>query len=612
MDLLSWTLIALLSPLMGSLFLLFGWGRRAPGWVASFAVFTSFCAFLQMTFVQPSTPEELLVLFPWIHLSSVKVDVAFLVDALSMVMGLLVTGIGLLVHLYSVGYMKGEEHLERYFASLNFFIFSMLLLVLGGNLLLLFVGWEGVGLASTLLIGFWCQRKEPPRAAKKAWIVNRIGDVGLLLGLLIALSLFQTLDILAMQKQVVSWQPGSSFWLSSLVFAIFIGAIGKSAQLPLHIWLPDAMEGPTPVSALIHAATMVTAGVYLLVRLHVLLLLAPDVLYWIGVVGGATSLVAALSACGQTDIKRVLAYSTISQLGLMFLACGVGAFYAAMFHLVMHGFAKALLFLAAGNVLHAIGTGDMANMGGLRQKLPWTAGFFLLGVLALSGLPPLGAFFSKELILEEERLAGLAFLFWIGLATSFLTALYLMRVFLRVFTGPLPKQEEIAQESPLVMLLPVGTLAFGALFGGFLGFSFGHTPLLQEFLEKVGVAVAKPIDALWAQPGTWLGVSVGALGLGGAWLFRGKKGTVQVLQRGMYIDDLFSFFFVQPVKKTARGLFRIGEMLFFAFPLQEIARGVFTLASSLSTLQSGSIRKYAAWLMGGMVFLVVYVQGRSS
>lgn len=612
MDLLRWTLVALLSPLIGSLFLLFGWGRKAPGWVASFAVFVSFCAFWQMTFIPSSTPEELLVWFPWIHLPGLKVDVAFLVDPLSMVMGLLVTGIGLLVHLYSIGYMAGEEHLERYFACLNFFIFSMLLLVLGGNLLLLFVGWEGVGLASTLLIGFWCQRKEPPRAAKKAWIVNRIGDVGLLLGLLIALSLFGTLDILTIQQQVASWQVGSSLWLSGLVFAVFIGATGKSAQLPLHIWLPDAMEGPTPVSALIHAATMVTAGVYLLVRLHVLLLLAPEVLYWIGVAGGVTSLMAALAACGQTDIKRLLAYSTISQLGLMFLACGVGAFYAAMFHLVMHGFAKALLFLAAGNVLHAIGTGDMANMGGLRQKLPWTAGFFLLGVLALSGLPPLGASFSKELILEEERLAGLACLFWVALATSFLTALYLMRTYLRVFTGPLPKQEEISQESPLVMLLPIGTLALGALFGGFLGFSFGHTPLLQGFLERVGVSVAKPIDDLWAQPGTWLGVSVGALGLGVAWLLRDRKGSLQVLRRGLYIEDVYTFFFVQPIKKTAQGLFRIWEMLFFAFPLQEMGRGVSALASSLSALQSGSIRKYAAWLMGGIVFLVVYVQGRSS
>ena len=606
MDALAWTLVALLSPLVGSLWIVLGRAKKAPGWAASLAVGISLLAFCQMTFFYSSPPEQQLVLFPWIRLPGIQVEISLLVDALSMVMGLLVTGIGLLVHLYSIGYMEGEEDLERYFASLNFFVFSMLLLVLAGNLLLLFAGWEGVGLASTLLIGFWCRRQEPPRAAKKAWIVNRIGDMGLLLGLLIAFTLFQTLNILSIQKEAASFEAGTSLWISALAATLFIGAAGKSAQLPLHIWLPDAMEGPTPVSALIHAATMVTAGVYLLVRLHLLLFLAPDVLYGIGVVGGVTSLFAACSACGQTDLKRVLAYSTISQLGLMFLACGVGAFYAAMFHLTMHGFAKALLFLSAGNVLHAVGTGDMRQMGGLRARLPWTAVFFLLGVFALAGLPPLGAAFSKELILEEERLSGFSLLFWMGLATSFLTALYLMRSFLQVFMGPLPKGKEIAQESPLVMLLPVGTLAFGAIFGGFLGFSFGQTPLLEGFLEKVGVVTQEPVESLWKEAGTWLGVGIGVLGLWSAWMLREKRGTFPILQQGIYIDLLYTHLFVRPLKKIADGSWRIGERLLFAFPLQEAGRGVSRLASNLRFLQNGSIRTYAAWLMGGIFWMSLY------
>lgn len=607
---------ALFLPLAGFLFLLIGSAWIAPrraGWIASAVIFLSFLCFSALLFAhveEGATAPLHFLLFKWIQVRGIEVEMALQLDSLSLLMALIISGIGFLIHLYSIGYMEGEEGAVRYFAYLNFFIFAMLLLVLAANLALLFVGWEGVGLASYLLIGFWHQRKAAAAAATKAFVVNRIGDVGLLLGLLLTFQLFGTSDIAGLEQQTKMGFSGDASLLGWLTLLYFIGAVGKSAQLPLHVWLPDAMEGPTPVSALIHAATMVTAGVYLVVRLHFLFLLSPAILHLVGLIGGVTSLFAALCAMGQTDLKRVLAYSTISQLGLMFLACGVGAFYAAMFHLTMHAFAKGLLFLAAGNVVHGMGgLTDMRQMGGLGKVFPVTQGFFLVGVLALSGIPPLGAFFSKELILEQEHLAGFDLLFTVGLLTSILTAFYLTRAFCLTFRGSV-KSTHMGHEAPSGMLIPLGFLAFGSIFGGFLGFALGSTPFLEQFLAEVGVSLAEPEPSggiFWI-PETWIAMAGGVAGLALSWLlytrFADQIKPQPILKNGFFFDTIYQRILVNPLKALAGWTVRFGEQKIIQAPLYATARSVEKIAQTLQRIQNGQIRAYAAWIILGSVFLL--------
>ncbi|HWP35224.1 MAG TPA: NADH-quinone oxidoreductase subunit L, partial [Thermodesulfobacteriota bacterium] len=428
------------------------------------------------------------VAFTWIAAGPFRADFGLLLDPLSATMVLVVTGVGFLIHVYSTAYMADEPGYGRYFAYLNLFTFAMLLLVLANNYLLLFVGWEGVGLCSYLLIGYWYERPAAARAGLKAFIVNRIGDVGFALGVMLVFALFGSLaysEVLPRAADVLS--HGTALAVALL---LFVGAIGKSAQVPLYVWLPDAMEGPTPVSALIHAATMVTAGVYMVARSSPIYVLAPEAMAAVAVVGAVTALFAASIGLAQTDIKRVLAYSTVSQLGYMFLAAGVGAFAAAIFHLVTHAFFKALLFLGAGSVIHALGgEQDLRKMGGLRPQLPLTYATVLIGTLAIAGFPPLAGFFSKDAILAAAFGAGpLGRALWaVGLVTAGLTAFYMFRLLFLAFHGrPRPSPEALAHlhEAPAPMAVPLVALAVGSALAGFLGVphALGGSDGLGRFL----------------------------------------------------------------------------------------------------------------------------------
>ena len=489
-------------PLIGSIFSGF-LGRHVSKRVVSIfsvgSVFTAFLlalfAFLNMegilTFFSVDFGEgkEIVAkLFEWITAGQFSVDFGLLLDPLSMLMVLVITGVGFLIHLYSVGYMEHDGDYSRYFAFLNLFTFSMLALVLADNFLLLFFGWEMVGLCSYLLIGFWFNKNSAALAAKKAFIVNRIGDFGFLLGIFMIFAIFGTLDYFEVFANVGLLEKGG-LAATAIGLLLFVGAAGKSAQIPLYVWLPDAMEGSTPVSALIHAATMVTAGVYMISRTSGIYELAPIALGVIAVLGALTALLAALIAIANNDIKRVLAYSTVSQLGYMFLATGVGAYSAAMFHMTSHAFMKALLFLAAGSVMHAMADEtDIRKMGGLRKKIPVTWAVFLVGVLAMSGLPPLVGFFSKDLILENVFLDGNTLLWVVGVATAMFTAFYLLRAYFLTFHGEKRYDEKVVHphESPPVMLIPLVVLAGLSIVGGLLWVAIpgGFAPL-EHFLKPV-------------------------------------------------------------------------------------------------------------------------------
>jgi len=614
--------LGLFVPLLGFLILLATSqfiGRLAAGLIACTAVFVSFVTFasLLMEYSQPAD----YVLFQWIPVDKINADFVLHLDPLSLLMTLIITGVGFLIHVYSIGYMEHDEDYARFFACMNFFIFSMLLLVLAGHLLLLFVGWEGVGLASYLLIGFWYHRPAAARAATKAFVVNRIGDFGFLVGLLLTFTIFGTGNIVEISTQSAQKFAVDAPLLGLLCLLYFVGAVGKSAQLPLHTWLPDAMEGPTPVSALIHAATMVTAGVYLVVRLHPMFLLAPTTLHFVGDIGGATALFAAMCAIGQNDVKRVLAYSTVSQLGLMFLACGIGAFYAAMFHLTTHAFVKALLFLSAGNVVHMMhGTTDMQKMGGLQKKFTKTHWLFLVGVLAMSGIPPLSAFFSKELILEQEYLAGYETLFIVALVTSILTAYYLMRAYCLTFTGAPRLEDKIlraVKEAPGVMLIPVSLLALLSIFGGFLGCPFCMTDILEPFLAKADVllphedhsvsALYSP-ESLLAMLGAFLGVGVSA------YVYTQYADRLWdaclIFRKSFYIDEIYWRTIVLPLRSLSQFIANVTEPTIFDGAIHAVVRGTGKTAVKLQRMQSGQIRSYVAWMAVGTVILIVYFIAR--
>jgi len=490
------TLIPLL-PLLG--FIILGLGYRSipkklaaiigPGTIlVSFVFSATILLTYHSTFdIRHSTFD--IQYFDWISLGPVSIPFEFLIDPLSILMMLIITGVGFLIHVYSVGYMSHDEGFNRFFAFMNLFVFFMLILVMGGNYVVMFIGWEGVGLCSYLLIGFWFKNQQFNNAAKKAFIMNRIGDLGFLLGMFLIFYTFGTFTYNGVFEQAKVLSSGSGV-LVAITLLLFVGAVGKSAQIPLYTWLPDAMAGPTPVSALIHAATMVTAGVYMVARSGVLYVLAPLTMEIIGIVSLATMLLAAVIAIYQNDIKKVLAYSTISQLAYMFLALSVGAFTGAMFHLMTHAFFKALLFLGAGSVIHALdGEQDIMKMGGLRKSLPKTYWTFLIATLAIAGLPPLSGFFSKDEILASV-FANSQPLWIIAIAASMLTAFYMFRLFFLTFfgtnRGSHPQSVKI-HESPAVMTVPLMVLAFLACFGGFLNIPeiMGGSGMLKDFLAPV-------------------------------------------------------------------------------------------------------------------------------
>lgn len=615
-------LIALFLPLAGFLTIMLSSsyiGRKLTGIIACSTIFISFLCFASLLYIYTMThlsPQEYIV-YKWIPVLGIDADFALRLDPLSLVMTMIITGVGFLIHVYSNGYMEHDEDFARYFACLNFFVFMMLLLVLAANLLLLFVGWEGVGLASYLLIGYYYSQKSAAEAATKAFVINRIGDWGLLIGLLLTFTLFDTSDMSTVsQKTEQAFAVGAPI-ITLLTLLYFIGATGKSAQLPLHTWLPDAMEGPTPVSALIHAATMVTAGVYLVVRMHPVFMTAPSTLHLVGAIGGVTSLFAALCAVGQTDLKRVLAYSTVSQLGLMFLACGVGAFYAAMFHLTTHAFVKGLLFLSAGNVVHMMrGTTDMGKMGGLKSFFPVTNWLFLIGVLALSGIPPLSVFFSKDLILEQEHLAGFEVLFYVGLIASILTAFYLTRAYCLTFLGTPRLPEKILksiEEAPKIMLIPVAILAVLAVFGGFMGFAFGKEPILESFLAEVGVTLFddKPAGNFLYTVETLMSVVGGVLGvLVAAFIYIRQPERVykpiKFLKDSFYIDEIYWYGIAMPFRKLANFIDTVVEPKVFEGSIDSLSQETMETARVMQKSQSGQVRSYAAWMVLGMSALVAY------
>lgn len=609
-------IIGLFTPLLSFLFLTAFSSyvnRKVAQLMGCGSVLISFAAFVSVLLLFKS-PQDF-VLWNWIPVKGIEADFLLHVDQLSILMTLIISGIGFLIHVYSIGYMDDDKDYVRFFAVMNFFIFSMLLLVLAGHLLLLFVGWEGVGLASYLLIGFYYERPSAAAAAVKAFVVNRVGDFGLLLGLLLTFSLFGTGNI-----EQVSIQAGKGFAVGAPIIALltllyFIGAAGKSAQLPLHTWLPDAMEGPTPVSALIHAATMVTAGVYLVVRMHEVYLIAPQTMHLVGIIGGVTSLFAALCAVGQSDLKRVLAWSTVSQLGLMFLATGVGAFYAAMFHLTTHAFIKALLFLSAGNIVHMMhGTTEMGEMGGLARVFTKTRWLFLLGVLALSGLPPFAAFFSKDMILEDESEAGFETLFIIGLIASSLTAFYLTRAYVLTFKGLSHVDPKLqVKEAPKVMLLPIAVLGVLATFGGFLGFTFKGRPILECFLFDLDITEAEREFShnLIINPETWIALFGAIIGVSTAYFmytrWRDRLGsTVMLLKRSFYVDQIYDYLFVKPLHVLSSFLAYFIEPQVFDGSMTLTADAAQSSSRALQNVQSGEIRSYVAWMMIGAAFLIVY------
>ncbi len=614
-------------PLAGSVvLLLFGKRlRRVAGGLASALVGGSFVVALlalkDLLALPPGFRTVTRVLFDWIQVGTFDAPVEMRVDPLSIVMVLVVSGVGFLIHVYSIEYMHGDARYPRFFAYLNLFVFSMLTLVLANNFVLMFVGWEGVGLCSYLLIAFWYEKKTAADAGKKAFIVTRIGDTGMLIGVFLIFAATGSVRFDEVFGAAGGLAQGTAFAIALLLFA---GAVGKSAQLPLHSWLPDAMEGPTPVSALIHAATMVTAGVYLVVRAHPLFEAAPDVLFIVALVGTITAVYAATSALGQDDLKRVLAYSTISQLGFMFLAAGVGAYAIAIFHLVTHAFFKALMFLGAGSVMHATdGEIDMTKLGGLRRRMPWTTGLFIVGGLALSGVPLFAGFFSKDQILASAYGAGRTGLWIAALVASGFTALYVTRAVALTFFGK-PRTEIHPHESPALMTAPMAILGVGAILGGLLGVS-AATGGIQSFLaEAVGESEAHHAAGALSEGGLiGIAVAVAAVGIALGWFvywsgmldwtaLRLRLGLLhRTLARGWYLDDVYGALLVMPGKAAAAFTAYVFDQKVIDGSVNALGNAVARLAWAGRKIQNGLVRRYALGFLVGVVALLVVTLGRS-
>jgi NADH-quinone oxidoreductase subunit L len=628
-DLTPWV-IAL--PLLGSLVLLF-FGKRVgklSGVVASGAIGLSFVLgvtlFLRLIGVEggegePNLRQAGYHLFDWITVGSFSVGFDLLVDQLSIVMVLVVTGVGTLIHIYSIGYMHDDPRYPRFFAYLNLFAASMLLLVLADNALLLYVGWEGVGLCSYLLIGFWFEKPSAANAAKKAFIVNRVGDFSFLIGIFLLTTTVGSLTLGQINAQAGAMSAGTATIIALLLFG---GATGKSAQIPLYVWLPDAMEGPTPVSALIHAATMVTAGVYMVARLSpVFEASGGTALMVVGYIGAATALLAAVMACFEYDIKRVLAYSTISQLGYMFLAHGVHAYSAGMFHLVTHAFFKALMFLGAGAVMHALaGETDMRRMGGLRKVMPITGWTFMLGWLAICGLFPFAGFWSKDAILASAWNDGQYILWGLGIATAFLTAFYMSRLYFRVFEGRVVVPEGVhvhdVPPSMAAALIPLGVLS---VVGGAINLPGSLT--LEHFLEPVVGASHVPEGITpWVLAGAALVVAASGILLARV-LYVSRSGGlrrrklesrfawfVNAARDKFYVDDIYGATVVLPGKRLATALADRFDVYVIDGLLVGSGRVVARTAERLRGLQTGYVRNYAAALLFGVVVIFTVLLAR--
>ena len=579
--------------------------------------------------------------FSWIEAGNFRAGFDLQVDQLTLVMLLVVTGVGWLIHIYSTGYMAHEGGYYRFFAYLNLFMFFMLILVLAANYVLLFVGWEGVGLASYLLIGFYFLRKSAADAGKKAFIVNRIGDFGFMLGMFLLFRTFGTLEFVKLFDKATPLSAEALGHLGTLTVAcllLFMGAAGKSAQIPLYVWLPDAMEGPTPVSALIHAATMVTAGVYVVARSHVLFMHAPTAMLVVAVVGCATALFAATIGLVQTDIKKVLAYSTVSQLGYMFLACGVGAFSAGVFHLMTHAFFKALLFLAAGSVIHAMGgEQDVLRMGGLSKKIKWTYVTMLTGTLAIAGIPPLAGFFSKDSILLNAYLSENGgpnvghILYAAGLFTALLTSFYMFRLIFLTFFGKERYDEHHVHvhESPKSMLIPLAILAVLSIVGGWLAAPafWGKSDYFAKFLEPVFAApggseagTAEAVAHALETPLAIIAVLTALAGLlASYWLYvkqpsksdslaKSFRGVYQTLLHKYYVDEFYSAVVVRPLLWLSTNVFwKTVDVSIIDGAVNGMAEGITVVGDGTRRAQSGNTRSYAVWVVVGAIVIVAVI-----
>jgi len=574
----------------------------------------------------------------WINIPALHIDFSFVLDQLSLVMLLIVTGVGFLIHVYSVGYMNDDEGYARYFSYLNLFLFFMTVLVLAGNALVMFVGWEGVGLASYLLIGFYFQKKSAAEAGKKAFIVNRIGDFGFLIALFLLVANFGTLtftEIAAKLGQDPGWNGGV---VTVIALCLMLGAAGKSAQLPLYIWLPDAMEGPTPVSALIHAATMVTAGVYMVARTHVLFDHSPFALGVVAVIGASTAIFAATIAVAQNDIKRVLAYSTISQLGYMFLGCGVAAYSAAIFHLVTHAFFKALLFLAAGAVIHSLGgEQDLRKMGGLWKKLPVTFAVTTVGVFAISGFWPFAGFYSKDAILYAAFLQGTSgkLLWFVGVFTALLTSFYMFRLWYLAFLGEPRGPQGHLHESPWSMRGPLVILALLSICGGWIGiersagwinmerFSGFLAPVLGATAAEGSWRLAVPFTSHLLSLETVLSIVAVLMALEG-WMIADKyyrrkltrpallaaayPGSYKLLASKYFVDEFYGTVVVKPLLRFSKYFLEWVVEIGILGGAAWLLGGVANFAGAiLQRWQSGNLRSYAAWLAAGAAVVLVFL-----
>lgn len=635
--------ILLLSPLVG--FLINGYRFRssnyvAAGSVATASVVVSFGCAIALFFELLGMPAEsrriAVSFFEWIAVGNLKINAGFVVDQISSIMILIITGVGSLIHLFSIGYMHHDKGVTKYFAYLNFFIFNMLILVLGDSLVTLFVGWEGVGLCSYLLIGFWFSDTAKAAAGMKAFITNRIGDAAFLIGMFILFKTFGTLNF----SELIALAPTTieASWLGAVTLGtlmLFIGATGKSAQIPLYVWLPDAMAGPTPVSALIHAATMVTAGVYMIIRLNPLFVVAPNTMAVIAIVGALTVVMAAIIGITQNDIKKVLAYSTVSQLGYMFLAVGVGAFGAGMMHLMTHAFFKALMFLGSGSVIHAMHEEqDIRKMGGLKKYLPITHWTFVMGWLAIIGFPLFSGFFSKDEILWQAYSSprGHMLLWALGAFGAIITAFYMTRLMALTFWGGSRVDKHVhPHESPWLMTVPLIVLAILSVVGGFIGVPhligeyLGHipnfwehwlSPVIQKLPEATGESMHSATEE-WVLMGVTLFLVL--LSAASAYVIYTKKIKVaenmkqslgpvyNFVNNKYYVDEFYNMAVISPIVKFGKGLWKFIDV--------QVIDRVTYLASDVAisggkimkSAQNGNMQSYAMYIGVGLVIILSYV-----
>ncbi len=616
-------LVLVLAPFAGFLINVFfgkSMGKTLSGAIGTVSVVVSFAITLVL-FMQVNQSQKPIVisLFDWIQISHFNVDFGMLLDQLSLLWLLFVTGIGSLIHLYSISYMHDDEKMHTFFAYLNLFVFFMITLVVGSNLLVMFIGWEGVGLCSYLLIGFWYKNQEYNDAAKKAFIMNRIGDLGLLIGIFILGALFSTVDFMTLKSDLSSVSAQDSPWILAAALALFIGACGKSAQIPLYTWLPDAMAGPTPVSALIHAATMVTAGIFMITRLNFLFDLTPFVQNIIAIVGATTALVAATIGLLQNDIKKVLAYSTVSQLGLMFLALGLGAYQVAVFHVITHAFFKACLFLGSGSVIHALhGEQDMRNMGGLKKVMPITFWTMMISSLAIAGVFPFAGFWSKDEILMVAFHHNIA-LWVIGSFASILTAFYMFRLmyltFFKEFRGT-EEQKHHLHESPALITFPLIILGILAAIGGLInlpGSTWLHhylAPLFPETGEEHVLGTTEYMLMGIALAGAFIGIGIAY----SKYIKQNNvpeedskiTGFAKVLYNKYYVDEFYDTIFVKPINILSRFFRDYIEMAVSGF-IFGLGKVTIELGAQGRKLHNGNIGLYLFAFVLGVIGLISYL-----